>query len=73
MREFRLFAQVTHLGPAEFVVIASAVPDDGATGTIVQSVTAPSRDVAHSEMDRLLIELGRRVRECGGRVVDVLT
>ena len=72
MADFRIWGRVEHLGPSEFFVIASAVPEDAQSERpIVLTLTAHTLQQAHAERDRLMIDAGAKVRARGDRVVDV--
>lgn len=71
MGDFHIWGRVEHIGPSEFFVIASAVPDDQASRPIVLTLTAHSLAQANNEKERLMVEVGATVRKRGDRVVDV--
>lgn len=71
MADFRIWARVEHIGVKRFIAIVSAVQDPPADKAIVLTGEAPSLAEANASRDRLMIEMGERVRARGDRVVDV--
>jgi hypothetical protein len=71
MADFRIWGRIEHIGPNEFFVIGSAVPESGGEGATVLTSTAPSLDQANTEKARLMMEVGKTVQARGDRVVDV--
>jgi hypothetical protein len=74
MPDYRIWGRVEHIGPQQFVAIASAVPDSGdATGNSadVRLQMLPDREGATLARDILVKELGEALRLRGDRVVDV--
>lgn len=72
MADFRIWARIENIGPSEFLVIASAVPEtSGAESASILTTTMQSLADANRERERLVVELGTKVRERGDRVVDV--
>jgi hypothetical protein len=71
MADFRIWGKVEQIPPAEFFVIASAVPKDGGDGAAVLTTTASTEDLADSAKQKLMREVGALLRARGDRVVDV--
>jgi hypothetical protein len=71
MADFRIWGQVEHIGVKQFLAIVSAVPEDHGERPIVLTSITPNLVEANQNRDRLMIELGARVRARGDRVVDV--
>ena len=64
-------ARWEHIGPGQFAVIVSAVPERQEDRPEVLLRVVESLELARSLMQRLCTELGRSVIEAGGVVVDV--
>ena len=71
MADFRVWGRVEHVGPHDFFVIASAVPDVPGERPIVLTLSAESLERAHTEKAKLMVQAGAAVRARGDRVVDV--
>jgi hypothetical protein len=71
MADFRVWGKVEHIGVKQFLAIVSAVPEDPRGRPIVLTTITPNLVEANQNRDRLMIELGARVRARGDRVVDV--
>jgi hypothetical protein len=75
MADFLILGRIQHLGPGEFLAIASAVPvlttpQDAAE---VKTVVTPSLDDAQAELAYLVNAVGESIRSRGHGVVDVET
>lgn len=71
MADFRIWGRVEHVGPHDFFVIASAVPEAATERVIVLTESALSLSDANAARDRLMMSAGEAVRARGDRVVDV--
>jgi hypothetical protein len=71
MADYRIWGQLTQTGPQQFVAVASAVSIEPDTRAMVEHVERASRTDAETELERLIMYLGAKVRESGHRVVDV--
>jgi hypothetical protein len=72
MANFRVWGRVERVGPADFFVIASAVPErQGDERVIVLTWTSTNLFDANGARCRLMIEVGKAVRARGDTVVDV--
>jgi hypothetical protein len=74
MADFRIWGRIEHLGPREFIVIVSAVPDPPTPApdrVDVETQTVSSRAAAVEACADLVLQMGKLVRERGDRVVDV--
>jgi hypothetical protein len=71
MVDFRIWGKVEHVGVRQFIAIVSAVPEDHSERPIVLTSITPNLVEANQDRDRLMVELGARVRARGDRVVDV--
>lgn len=71
--DFRIVGRIEHFAPQQFLAIACALPDVGDDGVVVQYVIAHSLSEAAGERDRLVLEIGTKVRARGDRVIDVET
>lgn len=73
MPDFRLWGRVEQIGPSQFLAIVSAVPDtvspDFDAG--VELVTAPTHGEAWHQLETLAVTLGEKVRQRGGRIVEI--
>jgi hypothetical protein len=71
---FHISGRIDHVGPAEFVVIATAVPDNGNPSEI-RSITEdqPSLACAQRALEALVMKVGAIVHKTGGTVSDVET
>jgi hypothetical protein len=70
LADFRIWGRVEHIGVKQFLAIASAAPDEPAQRAIVLQTISPSLAEANLERDRLMVEMGARVRARGDCVVD---
>jgi hypothetical protein len=76
MGEFRVWGRVEHIGPHQFVAIASAVPvAPGAVGESadVRLQMLPNREGATLARDILVKDLGEALQLRGDRIVEVET
>jgi hypothetical protein len=77
MADFRIWGTIHQVGPQQFAVTVSAVPDDPASGQIegaaVDALTVSSRELAVEACADLVLRMGIRLRERGDRVVDVVS
>jgi len=71
MADFRIWGRVEHIGPHDFFVIASAVPEVPTERVIVLTGSSTSLIDANQERQRLMVRAGEAVRARGDRVVDV--
>lgn len=71
MADFRIWGRVEHIGPRDFFVIASAVPEVTTERVIVLTASLTSLADANAERARLMVRAGDAVRLRGHRVVDV--
>jgi hypothetical protein len=68
-----LLGNIEHVGPQQFLVLASAVPDQSEETTTVKTVMVSSRAEAVDVLETLLRGLGLDKVAEGHCVVDVLT
>lgn len=74
MREFRIWGRTEHVGPQQFFVVVSAVPDPPVApspGVEVDRIMVASRSEANQARDDMMRRMGGLVRARGDRVVDV--
>lgn len=71
MADFRIWGRVEHIGPSQFFVIASAIPEVQSERATVLTLTADSLGQESAEKARLMIQVGEVIRWRGDRVVDV--
>ena len=74
MADFRIWGRIEHIGPQQFFVVVSAVPDlpqSGLIGVDLESQTLSSRAEATDARAVLMRAMGERIRARGDRVVDV--
>jgi hypothetical protein len=76
MGDFRVWGRIEHIGPQQFVAIASAIPDEpGAVGDSgdVRLQMLPDREGATLARDVLVKDLGEALQLRGDRIVEVET
>lgn len=74
MAEFLIWGRIEQTGPAEFLVIATAIrADANADGLEVMPNMAASRKEAERVLKDVLVKLGERIRSRGHKIVDVET
>lgn len=71
MPDFRLLGQVSHIGPSEFIAVASAVPVEGEEGASVLIAKAASRAEGEELLAGMLSDLRQEVERGGGRIQNV--
>lgn len=74
MADFRIWGRIEHVGPAEFTVIATAVPENGDPAdvrTLTEVHTA--LEAAQGALKELVTKVGNSVRRDGGRITNVET
>ena len=70
--DFRIWGKVEHIGVKQFLAIASAVPDppDDQRPIVLTAIVCELVE-ANQARDRLMKDVGNRLRARGDRVVDV--
>ena len=69
---FRLWGRIEHIGPQEFAVIVTAMPENADPALVqVLNAIATSRDEATVLGKALLVKMGEIVRNREGRVTDI--
>jgi hypothetical protein len=61
MPAFRIWGTITLVGPYQYAVVASAVPEQGYEGAAVLTAVAATPDQAETAKARLMVELGTLV------------
>lgn len=74
MADFRIWGRIEPVGPAEFTVSATAVPEN-ADPADVRTLTEvhTTREAAQSALKELVIKVGASVHRDGGRITNVET
>ena len=72
MSDFHIWGRVEHVGPSQFLAIATAIRADASSdGLDVLHEIASSRETAEVLLKEAMVTLGKRVRLLGHRVIDV--
>ena len=74
MADYRIWGRIRHAAPDVVLAIASAVPDSASPGDLradVETAMAESLEQAKRELEPLCVLVGSRIRDGGGRIVDV--
>ncbi len=73
MQDFRLLGRIEKLGEDQFLAIVSAVPEQLGPDAraLVEQACVPTHGEAWRQLEALAVNLGRMVRERGGRVIQI--
>ena len=75
MATYQIWADITQISPERFLVTVSAVPKEERTQERtggVKTVEAKSLDEAHVLRDQLVREVGKKLRERGHVILDLI-